>query len=71
MEQNLCTDDDIREFDKLPFERKIFFSSKPMPDVKSNCFVEEFAGLGHVGDPWKQGHFFYKALVEKINSSDD
>ena len=71
MEQNLCTDDNIREFDKLPFERKFFFSSKQMPDVKSNCFVEEFAGHGHVGDPWKQGHYFYKALVDKINSSDE
>lgn len=64
MEQNLCTDDDIRVFDKLPFERKFFFSTKELTDVTSNCFVEKFAMSNEVGDPYKSGHHFYKALVD-------
>lgn len=64
MEQNLCTEDSIIAFDKLNFERKIFFSSKDLPDLKSNCFLEIFAEQGEVGDPYKRADVFYKALTE-------
>ena len=64
MEQNLCTEDCIRAFDKLNFERKLFFSSKDLPDLKSNCFLDIFAEQGEVGDPYKRADVFYKALTE-------
>lgn len=64
MEQNLCTEDCIRSFDKLNFERKLFFSSKNLPDLKSNCFLELFAEQEEVGDPYKRADAFYKALTE-------
>lgn len=64
MEQNLCTEDCIRAFDKLNFERKLFFSSKDLPDLKSNCFLELFAEQGEVGDAYKRADAFYKALTE-------
>ena len=69
MEQNLCTDADIQEFDRLPYEKKFFFSSKEMPGIKSNCFVEKFAGRGHVGDPYKSGYHFYRALVQNLRKN--
>ena len=64
IEQNLCTEDNIRAFDKLVFKRKIFFSSKDLPDVKSNCFLDIFADQGEVGDPYQKADVFYKALTE-------
>lgn len=64
MEQNLCTEDCIRAFDKLNFERKLFFSSKDLPDIKSNCYLDIFAEQGEVGDPYKRADVFYKALTE-------
>ena len=66
MEQNLCTEADIRAFDTLPFERKVFFSTKNMPELKSNVFVQEFEGMDSVGDPYKCGHVFYRYLIEKL-----
>lgn len=66
MEQNLCTENEIKEFDKLPFERKIFYSSKNLPECKSNCFIPEFVQKGEVGDPYKEGHVFYKHMVNHI-----
>lgn len=66
MEQNLCTEKEIREFDRLPFNNKVFFSSKEIDGLKSNCFMSEFANKGEVGDPYKKGHVFYKYLVERI-----
>ncbi|SDC70022.1 DUF1919 domain-containing protein [Niabella drilacis] len=37
-----CTSKEIEEFDELHFEKKIFFSSKPYPHLKSVLFFEEW-----------------------------
>ena len=66
MEQNLCTEKEIREFDGLPFKNKIFFSSKKINGLKSNCFMSEFENQGEVGDPYRKGHVFYRYLVERV-----
>ena len=66
MEQNLCTEKEIREFDKLPFKDKIFFSSKNLPEVKSNVFIEEYKRCGEVLDPYKYGHMYYRELIKNI-----
>lgn len=67
MEQNLCSEKEIEAFDQLPFERKMFFSSKNL-NLKSNVFMKEFSHLGEVGDPYKKGHVFYKYLAQKFVS---
>lgn len=64
MEQNLCTEKCIRDFDELPFERKIFFSTKDIPECKSNAYLSVFVNKGEVGDPYLKGHVFYKKLIE-------
>lgn len=66
MEQNLCSEKEIEAFDQLPFERKMFFSSKDL-NLKSNVFMKEFSHLGEVGDPYKKGHVFYRYLVNCLN----
>ena len=83
MEQNLCTEKEIHEFDKLPFKNKIFFSSKNLPEVKSNiaigigclqsnCFVAEFEEKGEIGDPYKMGHVLYRYIENlKIKEKND
>ena len=68
MEQNLCTIDNVKAFDKLPFEKKIFFSTKNIPNVKSNCFLNVFAAQGEVGDPYQKGDIFYKELINRFNN---
>lgn len=70
MDQNLCTENDIIAFDKLPFKRKIFFSSR---DIKGDSiiFMKEFENLGQVGDPYKKGHVFYKYLVEYLKHKNE
>ena len=65
MEQNLCTEKEIRDFDRLPFENKIFFSSKSLPELESNCFVDDFRDEGEVGDPYRKADVFYRELVKK------
>ena len=68
MEQNLCTIDDIKAFDKLPFEKKIFFSSKDLPQFKSNCYISEFKDNGEVGDPYRKADVFYLELVKRLQA---
>lgn len=67
MEQNLCTEKEIKEFDKLYFPKKIFFSTKKL-DLESNVYIPEFESLGEVGDPYKKGHVFYKYLLQKLGN---
>jgi uncharacterized protein (DUF1919 family) len=67
MEQNLCTIDEIKAFDKLPFENKIFFSSKDLPELKSNCYIKDFKENGEVGDPYKKADVFYRELAKVLN----
>lgn len=67
MEQNLCTVDDIYAFDKLPYKRKIFFSSRQLPDLESNCYLSEFESKGEVGDPYKKADVFYRELIKLIS----
>ena len=62
MEQNLCNIDDIVNFDKLPYKHKYIFTSKKLPSLASNIFMEEFKDMNEVGDPYKKGHIFYKYL---------
>lgn len=63
MEQNGCTEDDVRAFDALPFANKLFFTSKQYP-YPSVVYIPEFAGRESVGDPYKKGYIFYRYLAE-------
>lgn len=62
MDQNLCKEEDMKNFENLPFQNKIFFSSKPVPG-KSIVFMKEFAGKGQAGDPYRKAHLFYRYLI--------
>lgn len=66
MEQNCCDIDDIYAFEKLPLENKIMFSSKKLPSLESNVFISRYAKMEKVGDPYRDGHVFYKYLVNKL-----
>ena len=62
MEQNLCTEEDMKTFAKLSFKDKLLFSSIPVQS-EYIIYMPEFSGLGQVGDPYRKGHVFYKYLV--------
>ena len=66
MEQNLCSIDDIKAFDQLPFEKKIFFSTKQIEDCNSNCYLQQFVDKGEVGDAYKSAQDFYRAIIERF-----
>lgn len=66
MQQNLPSDDDVKAFDKLPFDKKIYFVTREMPDLNNAVFIPEFKEAPEVGDPYKKGHIFYKYLVNKL-----
>lgn len=65
MQQNLCTEMDIRNFDKLPFENKIMFSTLPL-SLESNEYMEEF-DYGEVGDAYGKGHLYYRHLISHFS----
>ena len=65
MEQNLTTLEHIKFFDTLPYKNKIFFSSKKLQELKSNCYIDVFAEQGEVGDPYRCADVFYKELIKR------
>ena len=67
MEQNLCSIDDIKAFDELPYKKKIFFSTKDIPSVTSNYRIMEFDV--EIGNAFEYAHLFYKGIVDSFNCS--
>lgn len=65
-DQNLCSAEDIKAFDKLPFENKFMFSAK---DTGGNSiiFIPEYKEAGEVGDPYREGHIFYRYMLDFLN----
>ena len=66
MQQNLCTENDIKAFDALPFEHKVMFSTLKLP-LASNIYIPEFAGSDSVGDPYRKGHVFDMHLIRHLS----
>lgn len=67
MQQNLCSEGDIIDFDSLLFENKIMFSTLPLP-LKSNEFMQEFKKEDCVGDPYRKAHLFYRHLISHFTA---
>ena len=63
MDQNLCSEKDIIAFEELPFENKIFFSSRKIKG-KSIVYMKEFADKGQVGDPYRKAYLFYRYIIK-------
>ena len=66
MQQNLCTEKDIKDFDALPFRHKVMFSTSQLP-LASNIYMPEFIGSDSVGDPYRKGHVFYRHLIHHLS----
>jgi uncharacterized protein (DUF1919 family) len=49
-DRDLCTKDLLKEFEKLPYEKKVVFSAKPDPSLTSLVWLKKYAGNDHVGD---------------------
>lgn len=61
-EQNGCTENDVKAFNDLPSKNKLFFCSTPY-NYECVVYIKEFSKLGHVGDPYKKGHIYYKYFL--------
>ncbi len=44
-----CTEQDIVEFDNLPYKNKVIFVNKPHPNIKSAVYIRGFENDGCVG----------------------
>lgn len=49
-DQERCTKADLEQFDKLPFDKKIVFTSKSYPELKSVFYIKGFEKCEAVGD---------------------
>ncbi len=64
-------DDLLERFERLPFESKIFFSSKPRPQSNCTVFVEDYACEVHVYDSTRNRRYEkYLDLVKWLNGEE-
>src|SRR5690606_34022267 len=69
-DQNLCTDDLIEEFDKMDFQNKLCFTSKPYKKLNSVIFFEEYENEPYVlNDTKKKIYKKYLNTTRYINNS--
>ena len=67
-DSNVPTDDQLRQFDKLPFSHKVCFTGRPRPDLKSAVWIREFEKTGHVENVQFMRHYgAYFDLADWLN----
>lgn len=68
MDMNLCTIDDIIEFDNIPIKNKIYFSRHDL-SISSNEYLPEFKTACEVGGPYMYTSIYYKHLLKHFISN--
>lgn len=66
-DNDLCSPDLIRRFDRLPFKSKVCFTSGNYPDLKSVVTLPEFKGKPTVKSCWKYSERHYD-FVDNANA---
>lgn len=74
-DQEGCKKADLEQFDNLPFDKKVVFTNKPYPELKSAYYIKGFEHLESVGNCFDYtlgciGKKYYDQIdyVELINS---
>ena len=48
-DRNGCTEQDLLDFDALPYEHKVFFTHVPHPEIQSAFYIKGFEKQDYVG----------------------
>lgn len=59
-----CTDELVLEFDKMPFEHKVCFTTKKQPSCKSVIAMKEYNGKPFVLYEWAYSYRYYDFVKE-------
>ena len=67
-DKNGCTNEQIKQFDELPFKNKVIFTHKPYPDIRSAVYMKGFENDGEVGvlSDWKPG-FWKRRYIDDFD----
>lgn len=63
---DLCSDDLVEEFDKMPFEHKVCFTAKKYPNCKSVIPMAEYKNDKHVIYEWAYSYRYFN-FVKEVN----
>lgn len=65
-ELDLCTENDIKNFDSLDFNEKVFLTRFNY-QLDSTLHIKEFETNQKIGDPYQNGHILYQYLAQRLN----
>ncbi len=58
-DRDLCTEEHVESFEKLPFERKVFFSARKR-NHSNTIFLDHYEGDAYVGSLYEEPWFYRK-----------
>jgi len=62
-----CTYEDLKTFDRLPYQNKVVFTHVPYEDIKSVYYIEGFEKQGYVGDLIKWDKKLGRKLYDRFD----
>ncbi|MGN1165312.1 MAG: DUF1919 domain-containing protein [Lachnospiraceae bacterium] len=64
-----CTMDDLRAFDKLPYEHKVVFTHIPQPEIKSSFYIRGYEHENKVGilSDWQNASYPVKRVYDQFD----
>ena len=67
-QQNECSQETIKRFEKLPLKKKVFFTNWDL-DLPHAIFIEKFKDLPNSPDPYKYVNTYYKYLANYLKNN--
>ena len=60
VERDGCSYQDLKDFEKLPFEHKVALTKRMYPKLRNTFFMEDYVNCSEVGDIMRFNNFFGK-----------
>ncbi|VGM94906.1 Exopolysaccharide biosynthesis protein [uncultured Avibacterium sp.] len=62
-----CTEQDLNDFDALPYKNKVVFTHKPYPEIRSAFYIEGFEQQDCVGDLFAYSGWLGKRYYDQFD----
>ena len=67
VERDGCSYQDLKDFEKLPFEHKVALTKRMYPKMKNTFFMEDYVNCSEVGDIMRFNNLFGKRGYDVFN----
>ncbi|MFZ7187730.1 DUF1919 domain-containing protein [Avibacterium avium] len=62
-----CTEQDLNDFDSLPYKNKVVFTHKPYPEIRSAFYIQGFEQQNSLSDLFAYSNLFGKRYYDQFD----